>query len=70
MTAINRRVEVDDAASTVTIPHWGITLRTLFGACIDAWTDGKPGESREYQVQYQDKTIGAIRVRQHNQSQF
>ncbi len=67
MTIINRRVEVNDVNRVVTVPHWGITLRTLFGACLEAWPDGKPGESREYQVQYQDKTIGAIRVRQHNE---
>lgn len=61
------RVAVNDGNSTIEVPHWGITLRTLFGAALASWPNPQPGESREYSVQHKDKTIGAITVRQHNE---
>lgn len=62
------RVEVNDVNSTVSIPHWGITLRTLFGAALEAWPDGKPGERRDFRVFHKDKQIAVIQVQQHNET--
>jgi hypothetical protein len=57
-------VQVDDATSTIVVPHWGITLRTLFGAAVEAWPDAKPGECRAYSVYLKGKCIGIINVQQ------
>lgn len=67
-TAEKSRVEVNTVNSTVSIPHWGITLRTLFGAALEAWPDGKPGERREFAVFHKEKQIAVIQVQQHNDS--
>ena len=37
MTFQKQRVEVNAVNRTIDVPHWGITLRTLFGAAIEAW---------------------------------
>lgn len=63
---MNTHVVVDSIASTITVPHWGITLRCLFGAALKQW-QGAPGEVREFTVIYKDAVIGAIKVRQHKE---
>lgn len=63
---IKSRVTVNTVNSTITIPHWGITMRTLFGAALEAWP-GAPGESRQFAVQYKDKAVATINVQHHNQ---
>ena len=65
--AISRRVEVNAVNSTITVPHWGITLRTLFGAALDSWPEARPGESRAFTVLYKDKAIATLNVHQHNE---
>lgn len=60
-----QQVEVNTDNSTIELPHWGITLRTLFGAALAAWPEGKPGESRDFDVQFKDKSVGTIHVRHH-----
>ena len=59
-------VEVNDVNSTVSIPHWGITLRTLFGAVLASWRDPQPGERRDFTVLHKDTPIAVIHVRQHD----
>lgn len=60
-------VDVDAAASTITVPHWGITLRTLFGSALAAWPEGGPGESKQFDVHHKDTHIATITVRKHDQ---
>lgn len=60
------RVEVDDARSELTIPHWGITMRTLFGAAVAGWANPQPGQVRQFTVRHKDAHIATINVRQHN----
>lgn len=67
-TAEKCRVEVNTVNSTVSIPHWGITLRTLFGAALEAWPEGQPGERREFTVLHKEKQIAVIQVQQHNET--
>lgn len=64
-----QRVEVNAVNSTIEVPHWGITLRTLFGAALEAWPEGQPGERRAFTVLLKDKEIGTIHVQKH-QNQF
>lgn len=58
-------IEVNPVNSEMTVPHWGITLRTLFGAALDAWPEGKPGDRREFKVVMKDKEIATIHVQKH-----
>lgn len=60
------RIEVNTVNSIITIPHWGVTLRSLFGAALDAWP-GEAGETRQFSVHHKDKAIAVINVRKHNQ---
>lgn len=62
---MKRAVTVNTVNSSVEVPHWGITLRTLFGACLDAWPEAKPGERRDFSVRFKDKEIGVIHVQKH-----
>lgn len=58
-------IEVNDVNSTVEVPHLGITLRVLIGACLSGWPRAHPGEKRTYNVLYKSADIGTINVRQH-----
>lgn len=58
-------IRVDDAAGTVDVPHWGITLRTLFGACLAAQPTPPPS-MRQYTVRLKSAEIGTINVKQHD----
>lgn len=64
---IRSRIEVNTVNSQAVIPHLGITLRTLLGACLEVWPEGKPGESRQFAVRYKEKEIAVLNVRKHNQ---
>lgn len=66
MSTQKEPVEVNDVNSTITVPHWGITLRALFGAALSSWENPQPGQTRQYQVQYKDATIATVNVRQHD----
>lgn len=66
MSAAKTRVVVNTVNSTIETPHWGITLRTLFGAALDAWPEATPGERRPFTVIYKDKEIATITVQKHN----
>lgn len=57
-------IEVDAAGSTITIPHWGITLRRLFGTALSHWPDAQPGEARDVTVVYKGAPIATLHVRQ------
>lgn len=59
-------VVVNDVNSTIVVPHWGITLRTLFGAALASWPDPQPGDRRQYTVLYKDAPIATLNVRQHD----
>ena len=59
-------MEVNDVNSTIVIPHWGVTLRTLFGAALAAWPDPAPGARREYHVIHKGAHIATLFVQQHN----
>lgn len=63
---IRAPVEVNDVNSTLSVPHWGITLRSLFGAALANWPDPKPGERRSYTVLHKDTPIGIVHVQQHD----
>lgn len=65
MPVPKQRVEVNTVNSTIDAPHWGVTLRTLFGAALDAWPEATPGERRAFTVRYKDKDIGVINVQKH-----
>lgn len=65
-TQIRERVEVNDVNSQITVPHWGITLRSLFGAALEAWPNPQPGERRDYTVMHKEKAIAVLHVQQHN----
>jgi hypothetical protein len=58
-------VDVNTANSTISVPHWGITLRTLFGAALAAWPEAQPGERRAFTVLMKDKEIATIHVQKH-----
>lgn len=60
------RIEVNTVNSEVHIPHWGVTLRTVFGAVLDAWPDAAPGERRDFKLIHKDKDVGTIHVRHHS----
>lgn len=59
-------VEVDDVNSTITVPHWGITLRRLYGAALASQTNPIPGSRRDYTVLFKGAPIATIFVRQHD----
>lgn len=59
-------IEVDDATSTIVTPHWGVTLRTLFGAALASQTNPIPGSRRDYTVLHKGAPIATIFVRQHD----
>lgn len=63
---IRAPVEVNDVNSTIAVPHWGITLRTLFGAALASWPDAQPGERRNFTVLHKDTPIAVLHVQQHN----
>lgn len=65
MTFQKQQVEVNTVNSSINVPHWGITLRTLFGAALAAWPEASPGERRDFTVHYKDKEIGTIHVQKH-----
>lgn len=65
MLPIKERLAVNPVNSTITIPHWGVTLRTLYGAAISAWPERKPGETREFTVVHKDKPIAVLSVQEH-----
>lgn len=58
-------VLVDDETGVVDVPHWGITLRRLFGACLAAQVNPEPG-ARQYVVRLKGAPIAIINVRQHD----
>lgn len=60
------RIEVSTVKNEVAIPHWGVTLRTVFGAVLEAWPDAAPGECRDFKLIHKDKDVGTIHVRQHS----
>lgn len=60
------RIKVNAVNNEVHIPHWGVTLRTVFGAVLDAWPDAAPGECRDFKLIHKDKDVGTIHVRQHS----
>lgn len=65
-TTIDRApVTVNDVNSTITVPHWGITLRTLFGAALATWPDAQPGGRRQYTVLHKGAPIATLSVQQH-----
>lgn len=57
-------IEVDTDGASVTVPHWGITLRRLFGAALDAWPDAPPGATRDVDVIYKGAHVATLHVRQ------
>lgn len=59
-------VEVNDVNSTITVPHWGITLRRLYGAALASQPNPIPGSRRDYTVLFKDTPIATIFVRQHD----
>lgn len=59
-------VEVNSVNSTIVIPHWGITLRTLFGAALAAWPGATPGERRSFTVLHKGAPIAVLAVQQHD----
>lgn len=62
---IKDRIAVNAVKSEVHIPHWGVTLRTLFGAALDAWPEGQPGERRDFTVIHKEKAIAVFHVQKH-----
>lgn len=58
-------IAVDEQARIVSVPHLGVTLRTVMGAVLSAWTDPQPLEAREYTIHYKNAPVGRISVRQH-----
>lgn len=66
MTEVIEPVTVNDVNSTIVIPHWGITLRRLFGAALASQVNPVPGERRQYTVLHKDAPIATISVQQHD----
>lgn len=58
-------IEVNDVKSEISIPHWGVTLRRLFGAALQAQTTPLPGELRQYAVRHKGAHIATLNVQQH-----
>lgn len=65
MSEVIEPVVVNNDTATITIPHWGITLRRLFGAALSSQVDPVPGERRQYTVLHKDAPIATIFVQQH-----
>lgn len=59
-------VTVNSVNSVICIPHWGVTLRTLFGAAIAAWPDPTPGACRDFRITYKGADIALLHVKQHH----
>lgn len=62
---VKEPIGVDEQARIVSIPHLGVTLRTVMGAVLSSWTDPKPLEVREYVVHHKNVPVGTVKVRQH-----
>ena len=58
-------LRVNPATRTIDAPHWGYTLRTLFGAAVSALDDANPGEERTFTVRMKGRPIATISVRKH-----
>lgn len=58
-------IVIDDDKSEITVPHWGITLRSLFGAALSSQPNPSPGEQRQYAVRLKGAHIATLNVRQH-----
>lgn len=58
------RIDVNTVNSQLMIPHLGVTLRTVFGAAIEAWP-GTPGERREFTIIHKGKAVGVLHVQHH-----
>lgn len=59
-------IEVDQDLRKIYLPHWGITLRTLFGAALSTWPNPEAGERREYTVIHRDAPVATLFVQQHD----
>ncbi len=57
------QVQVNMGLRTVTIPHWGITLRRIHGAVVQAWENPRAGEVREFSVKLDGATVATIYVK-------
>lgn len=66
MTEVMEPLVVCDDTSTITVPHWGITLRRLFGAALASQPNPIPGQRRRYNVLFKDTHIATIYVQQHD----
>lgn len=66
MSSIRERLTVNTVNSTIITPHLGITLRTLLGAALESWPERKPGEHRQFLVEYKNATIATLSVKEHN----
>lgn len=60
-------IEVCHETQTIYMPHWGLTMRTLFGAALRTWPDPVPGERREYTVVHRDAPVATLYVQQHDE---
>ena len=57
---------VDTVGRTVTVPHLGLTLRSIMGAAVKAsYQDERvAGRRLVYSIRYREVTIGQIRLKQ------
>lgn len=59
-------IPVNADNSTLQIPHWGVTLRTLFGAAVAAWPDAQAGERKQFRVLHKGKEVAVLNIQQHD----
>lgn len=58
-------LKVDQVRRTIDAPHWGYTLRTVFGAAANAIADALPGEQRTFTLRMKGRPIATIQVQKH-----
>lgn len=61
----DNEIHVDTSAGTITVPHLGLTLRSIFGAATLA-AHGFPalrGRRPRFRIIYSDVVIGEIRLK-------
>lgn len=59
-------IDVNATTRTIDAPHWGVTLRTLFGAALSTFGDARPGERRMFTVRLKGKPIATLHVQKHD----
>lgn len=62
------RDPVTSDGATVTIPHWGITMRHIYGVALSSWPDRQPGQVKKFSVSLNGVEIATINVKEHDNS--